>query len=46
MGKQMLLIWGGLIFFYLAVVNRAGTASFLGSLQSFVGGTTKILQGR
>ena len=46
MGRQMLLIWGGLIFFYLAVINRQGTASFISSLQNFVGGTTKVLQGR
>lgn len=46
MGKTIILIWGGAIFAYLFLINRQGTATLLSSLQSFVGGTTKTLQGR
>lgn len=46
MGKTIILIWGGAIFVYLLVVNSKGSSSVIGSLQNFVGGTTKILQGR
>lgn len=46
MGKTILFIWGGAIFLYLIIINSKGSTSVLSSLQSFVGGTTKILQGR
>jgi hypothetical protein len=46
MGRTVILIWGGAIFAYLFLVNRQGTSSLLSGLQNFVGGTTKILQGR
>jgi hypothetical protein len=46
MGRQLILIWGGLILVYLLVKNSAGAASFIKGAQSFVGGTTSTLQGR
>jgi len=46
MGRTIILIWGGAILLYLLVVNSKGSSSVIGSLQSFVGGTTKIMQGR
>lgn len=46
MGRTIILIWGGAILLYLVVVNSKGSTSVLASLQSFVGGTTRILQGR
>ena len=46
MGKTIIMIWGGAIILYLLVTNSTGSSSVLTSLQSFVGGTTKTLQGR
>lgn len=46
MGKTIIFIWGGAILLYLLVINSSGTSSLLTGLQSFVGGTTKTLQGR
>jgi hypothetical protein len=46
MGKTIIFIWGGAILLYLLVTNSAGSSSVVNSLGNFVGGTTKILQGR
>lgn len=46
MGKTIIFIWGGAILLYLLVVNSGGASTVINSLQSFVGGTTKTLQGR
>ena len=46
MGKTIIFIWGGAILLYLLVTNATGTSGVLTSLTSFVGGTTKTLQGR
>ena len=46
MGKTIIFIWGGAILLYLLVTNSKGSSSVIGSLQNFVGGTTKTLQGR
>lgn len=46
MGKTIILIWGGAIFIYLLATNSSGSSSVINSLQNFVGGTTKTLQGR
>lgn len=46
MGKTIIFIWGGAILLYLLVTNSKGSSSVINSLQNFVGGTTKVLQGR
>ena len=46
MGRQIIMIWGGAILLYLVVVHSSGSSSVLTSLQQFVSGTTKTLQGR
>ena len=46
MGKTIIFIWGGAILLYLLVNNYQGSSSVIKSLQDFVGGTTKTLQGR
>ena len=46
MGRTIILIWGAAIIIYLLATNSKGSSSVIGSLQSFVGGTTKTLQGR
>lgn len=46
MGRTIILIWGGAILLYLLVTNSKGSSSVISSLQSFVGGTTRTLQGR
>lgn len=43
---RLIMIWGGAILFYLAVVHANGTKTVLSGLQNFVGGTTRTLQGR
>jgi len=46
MGRTIILIWGGAILLYILVINSKGSSSVISSLQNFVGGTTKTLQGR
>lgn len=46
MGRTIIMIWGGAIILYLLVINSSGSSSVIASLQNFVGGTTKTLQGR
>lgn len=46
MGRQLIFIWGGAILLYILVVNSKGSSSVITSLQQFVSGTTKTLQGR
>jgi hypothetical protein len=46
MGKTIIFIWGGAILLYLLVSNSSGSSSIINSLGTFVGGTTKVLQGR
>lgn len=46
MGRQLIFIWGGAILLYLLVVHASGSSTVIKSLQDFVGGTTKTLQGR
>lgn len=46
MGKTIILIWGGAIFIYLLAVHSSGSSAVINSLSNFVGGTTKVLQGR
>jgi hypothetical protein len=46
MGRQLIMIWGGAILLYLVVVHSGGSSAVLNSLQQFVSGTTKTLQGR
>jgi hypothetical protein len=44
--NKVIVIWGTLIFLYLVVANRAGTASALTGITNFSTGVTKALQGR
>lgn len=44
--RTVILIWGAAILFYLATVRASGTRTVVRSLQDFVGGTTRTLQGR
>ena len=46
MGRTIILIWGAAILIYLLVTNSKGSSSVIQSLQNFVGGTTRTLQGR
>jgi len=46
MGRTIILIWGAAILVYLLATNSSGSSSVISSLQNFVGGTTKVLQGR
>lgn len=46
MGKTIIFIWGGAILLYILVQKSNNTSSVITSLQNFVGGTTKTLQGR
>jgi hypothetical protein len=46
MGRTIILIWGGAIFIYLLVSKSSGSSAVINSLGTFVGGTTKTLQGR
>ena len=43
---RLILIWGGLIFAYLAFTNAQGSTSFVNSLGNFAKGITFTLQGR
>ncbi len=43
---RIIMIWGVAIVIYLGVSNSKGASTVLGSLQNFVTGTTKTLQGR
>lgn len=46
MGRQLIMIWGAAILLYLLVVHASGSSSVIKSMQNFVSGTTKTLQGR
>lgn len=46
MGKTIIFIWGGAILLFLLINNASGSSSVINSLGTFVGGTTKIMQGR
>jgi len=44
--RTIIIIWGAAILFYLATVRAGGTRTVVRSLQDFVTGSTRTLQGR
>lgn len=44
--RLIITIWGAAILIYLALTRASGTSTVLNSFGSFIGGTTKVLQGR